>query len=245
MGSAIAHVIGGQAEADLLPLSGLQHLVFCERQCALIHVERLWAENVLTAEGRLLHERADSREVETRGDLRIARGVQIRSRRLGLVGKADVIELHRWSEPRDPHGLSGPVPGRRGRWRPVPVEYKRGAPKYMDCDRVQVCAQAMCLEEMLDVTIPRGVLFYGQRRRRFEVELEEELRTTTVRGARRFHELVSGGLTPRAVREPKCRSCSLLDLCVPPRRHERSVAAYLERGLRAADDAWSREGGPA
>jgi CRISPR-associated exonuclease Cas4 len=226
------------AEADLLPLSGLQHLVFCERQCALIHVEGQWQENVLTAEGKLLHERVDSGEDETRGDLRIVRGLPLRSLRLGLAGRADVVEFHRNEGEASGYGepqAGGPgvhLPGLDGGWRLVPVEYKRGEPKYTDCDRVQLCAQALCLEEMLGALIPEGRLFYGRRRRRFDVLFESQLRSRTEETARRFHELVSSGHTPIVYREPKCRSCSLVDVCKPPpRRGRRSAVEYLQNEL--------------
>lgn len=214
-------------EADLLPLSGLQHLTFCERQCALIHVERQWTENLLTAQGRVLHERVDTRKDEARGDLRILRGVEIQSLALGLAGKADVVELRRSSVPSAETEQLVRLPGIPGSWQPVPVEYKRGRPKPEDCDRIQVCAQAMCLEEMLRITIPRGEIFYGTPRRRVVVELTGDLREHTRESARRFHEFVRAGHTPPAVREPKCRSCSLLEICLPPRGRHRSVAAFL------------------
>lgn len=203
-------------EDDLLPLSALQHLLFCERQCALIHIERLWAENRLTVEGHHLHERADAGRGETRGDLRVARALPLRSLRLGLTGKADVVEFH----------------GQLGAERVVPVEYKRGRPKENRSDEVQLCAQALCLEEMLGVVVPAGALFYGTTRRRTEVPFDAELRATTEEAAARLHALVSSGTTPRAVREPKCESCSLLELCLPaPANRSRSAAGYLERGL--------------
>ncbi len=122
---------------DLIQLSSLQHFVFCPRQCALIHIEQLWDENLFTAEGRIMHERVDQSNRESRGNIRIDYGVPIRSLRLGIVGKADVVEFHRHGE----------------KWMPLPVEYKRGKPKIDNCDRVQICAQAICLEEMLDVEI--------------------------------------------------------------------------------------------
>lgn len=207
-------------ESDLLPLSALQHLLFCERQCALIHIEGLWAENRLTVEGRHLHERADHGHGETRGSLRIARGLALRSLRLGLIGKADVIEVH------DEGG---------GRRRIVPVEYKRGKPKLDDSDRVQLCAQALCLEEMLGVTIEHGALFYGRTRRRTDVVFDAELRATVERAASRLHSLIGSGVTPRAVREPKCENCSLLDLCLPGAAGAwRSAASYVERALAAS-----------
>ncbi|HUP47807.1 MAG TPA: CRISPR-associated protein Cas4 [Thermoanaerobaculia bacterium] len=219
------------SESDLLPLSGLQHLVFCERQCALIHVERVWRENVLTAEGRVLHERTDSGEMEGRGDLRVARGIPLRSLRLGLAGRADVVELHRVY---GPGGTA--VSGLEGCWQPFPVEYKRGTSKWIDCDRVQLCAQALCLEEMLGVQIPSGALFYGQTRRREEVQLDERLRLATEEAAARFHEIVAGGLTPMAYRAPKCKSCSLLEICMPPRRRRASVSRYLAAAIERSDE---------
>lgn len=204
------------AEDDLLPLSALQHLLFCERQCALIHVEQLWAENRLTVEGRHLHERADDGRGETRGALRVARALPLRSLRLGLSGRADVVEFH-----------GGP-----GAERVFPVEYKRGVPKQDRSDEVQLCAQALCLEEMLGVAIPAGALFYGTTRRRTDVAFDVELRATTETAAARLHALIASGVTPSAVRAPKCDGCSLLDLCLPaPAHRARSAAGYLERGF--------------
>lgn len=211
---------------DLLPLSALQHLVFCERQFALIHVEGQWADNPWTVDGKALHDTADAGVAETRGDLRIARSLPLRSRRLGLVGRADVVELHR-SGPGEP-GAS--LPQMTGRWRPVPVEYKRGRPKSHDADRVQLCAQALCLEEMLDVPVPVGALFYGKTRRREGVVFDASLRNRTEAVAARAREILAAGLTPAARREPKCRRCSLLDLCRPDALG-RSVRDYVERSL--------------
>src|SRR3989337_821592 len=138
---------------DLIMLSALQHYVFCPRQCALIHIEQLWAENVLTAEGRIMHDKVDTANRESRGNIRIEYGVPMRSLRLGLIGKADVVEFHKDGD----------------RWIPFPVEYKRGKPKPGNCDKVQLCAQAICLEEMLSVRIPKGALFYGKTKRRLDV----------------------------------------------------------------------------
>jgi CRISPR-associated exonuclease Cas4 len=190
----------GTAESDLLPLSALQHLAFCERQCALIHLEQVWVENRLTAEGRLLHERVHEREDESRGDVRIARGLRIRSYRLGLVGQADAVEFHRQAD---------------GEWRPYPVEYKRGRAKLDDCDRIQLCAQAMCLEEMKQVSVPEGAIFYGQPRRREIVPLGVDLRREVEALAARLHAMIGAGRTPAAQFEPKCENCSLLDVCRP------------------------------
>ncbi|HUG26116.1 CRISPR-associated protein Cas4 [Piscinibacter sp.] len=207
-------------EDDLLPLSALQHLLFCERQCGLIHVEQLWADNRLTVEGSHLHRKADEGPRETRGAVRTTRSVPLRSMRLGLIGKADVVELHRSEQ-------SGSIT-----WRPFPVEYKRGRPKRDLSDKVQLCAQALCLEEMQGITIPAGALFYGSTRRRHDVAFDEVLRTATETAARRLHELVRSRVTPRAVRAPKCDSCSLIDLCLPDATcRSRSARRYVEQAL--------------
>jgi CRISPR-associated exonuclease Cas4 len=211
-------------EDDLLPLSALQHLLFCERQCALIHVEGLWAENRLTVEGGHLHRKAHEGPEESRGEVRITRGVSLRSLRLGLIGKADVVEFHLSQATRE--------------WLPFPVEYKRGRPKRDHSDEVQLCAQALCLEEMLEVPIPAGALFYGSTRRRTDVAFDPALRGRTEAAAARLHELIASGITPRAVREPKCERCSLLNLCLPDALTPgRSAARYLARSLAALEPA--------
>lgn len=221
-------------EADLLPLSGLQHLMFCERQCALIHLERTWRENLLTAQGRVLHERVDAGAGESRAQLRIARSLSLRSLRLGLTGRTDVVEFHR-AEAGD--SRAGRVPGLVGYWRPFPVEYKRGRSKRIDCDRVQLCAQALCLEEMLGVVIATGALFYGRDRRRENVVFGRELRETTETAARRYHDILDSGTTPIVQYASKCRSCSLLDVCVPPKKMERrSVSSYLLTAVAEVGD---------
>jgi len=202
---------------DLIQLSALQHMAFCERQCALIHVEQTWQESGRTAEGRIMHERVHDEGGESRGNVRIERGVSLRSLRLGLIGKADVVEFHRQAD---------------GTWRPFPVEYKRGKPKANDCDKVQLCAQAICLEEMLSVDIPAGAFFYGQTRRRLDVAFDEALRRETEETARRAHELITSGRTPPPVYEKRCESCSLMTDCLPRTiQKRRSVKNYLERIL--------------
>lgn len=238
----------GYGEDDLLPLSALQHLVFCERQCALIHIEQAWRDSALTLEGTHMHERADDSgpRRETRGDLIISRGLPLRSYELGLVGRADVVEFHRVTasgqphEPPEPraacapghaegHGLAIPLEDARGMWVPFPVEYKRGKPKLDRCDEVQLCAQALCIEEMLDVHVPAGALFYGRTLRRQDVEINEPLRKETADTARHLHELVAAGVTPKAVREPKCEKCSMLPLCLPEAMStRRSAVRYLQ-----------------
>jgi len=210
-------------EDDLLPLSGLQHLAFCERQCALIHIEQAWAENLYTAEGRILHERAHDPDQVSRGDIRVEYGMPLRSLRLGLIGKADVVEFHRSEEPD-----SGP-------WRPFPVEYKRGRPKKANVDRIQLCAQAVCLEEMLGVEVPAGALFYGKTRRREDVIFDPALRSQTEETAKRFHALIEAGVTPKAVYGKHCDTCSLRDLCLPGALEKgKSVDRYLMNAAREA-----------
>jgi CRISPR-associated exonuclease Cas4 len=207
------------AEDDLSAISALQHLLFCERQCALIHIEKAWAENQWTVEGKNLHERVHEQSSENRPGIRIARGLRLRSLRLGLVGMADVVEFHMVADiVKYPHG------------QPYPVEYKRGKPKAGHSDEVQLCAQALCLEEMLNVDVPAGSLFYGTTRRRCDVLFDDELRGLTIQTAERLHILLDSGVTPRAEYGPKCEQCSLLGLCMPKTAvPARSVACYLER----------------
>ena len=206
-----------QAEDDLFMLSALQHYIFCPRQCALIHIEQVWTENVFTAEGRLMHERAHDGGSEMRDGVRIDRSLAIRSLRLGLTGKADVVEFHRQHD---------------GSMLPFPVEYKRGKPKADDCDKVQLCAQAICLEEMLDVQIPAGALFYGKTRRRKDVVFDDRLRAKTEETARAVRELLESGITPAAEYAKRCESCSLISECLPKTMgRRRSVQRYMARVL--------------
>ncbi len=201
------------SEDDLLPISALQHLIFCPRQCALIHIERAWSENFFTAQGRVLHERVHQENAERRRDIRVEYGMPLRSLRLGLSGRADVIEFHRWTE---------------GGWRPFPVEYKRGRQKPDNRDAVQLCAQAFCLEEMLNVSVADGAIYYGRERQRSEVKFDENLRKETEDTAGRLHRLIASGRTPPPVYEKKCDTCSLLDLCLPKTiQNKKSVSGYL------------------
>lgn len=207
-------------EDDLLPVSGLQHLLFCERQCALIHVEQLWTENRLTAEGRILHERVHREDRQTRGRIRLEYSMSLRSLRLGLIGKADVVEFHRTEDAS-------------GKWAPFPVEYKRGKPKKDNSDKVQLCAQAMCLEEMLQTAVPVGALFYGKTRHRLDVDFDADLRSETEDTARRFHELFETGVTPKAVYSKKCESCSMKSLCLPKTVNKKvSVNSFINGMLQ-------------
>ena len=212
------------AEEDLLPLSGIQHLLFCERQCALIHIERQWHENRLTAEGRILHRKVDGALCEMHDGIRIEYSVPLRSLRLGLYGKADVVEFHQTRR--------NGSPGTEPYWVPYPVEYKRGRKKKGNFDRIQLCAQGMCLEEMLAVSVSEGSIFYGRARRRELVKFDNDLRQETEEAARSFHALVEKGVTPKAVFKKSCHNCSLQDICMPGiRRKETSVRQYLTRAL--------------
>jgi CRISPR-associated exonuclease Cas4 len=208
-------------EDDLLPISALQHLLFCERQCALIHIEGVWADNRLTVEGHHLHEKAHAGPDERRQQTRVVRGLPLRSLRLGLAGMADVVQFH-----PDPEGGPPTI---------FPIEYKRGSPKKSNADRVQLCAQALCLEEMLDASVPQGALFYGRTRRRLKVAFDAELREETIRAAARLRDLIVRGVTPTAMRQPKCRNCSLVDVCLPTAfRPRRTASDYLRRALQGS-----------
>jgi len=202
-------------EDGLIPLSALQHYLFCPRQCALIHVEQIWAEDGATAEGRILHERVDAGGMDSRPGLRVERGIALRSRALGVIGKADAVEFH------------GRPP------QPVPVEYKRGKPKPHRADEVQLCAQALCLEEMFGIPVPEGALFYGAVRRRTRVAFDPELRALTARVAAEARGMIAAQRTPAPVLMPGCRRCSLLDACQPgrlerPPQVARWLAAQVE-----------------
>ena len=217
-------------EDDLLPISALQHLLFCPRQCALIHVEGVWQDNRLTAEGRIGHERVHEAADESRGDVRIVRGLRLQSLHLGLAGVADVVELHRADAPAD--GAAVSVPSLPGRWTVFPVEYKRGRPKHNRCDEVQLCAQAMCLEEMMAAAIPQGALFYGRTRRRSQVDLDAALRQLTRDAAGELHRLIDTGVTPPPDFSAKCKSCSLHELCLPQRTaRAKSASTYVRKAL--------------
>ena len=210
-------------ESDLIPISALQHFVVCPRQCALIHLEGVWIEDQRTAEGRVAHERVDRGGTETRDAVRRAYGVPLRSLRLGLAGRADAGEFHA-------------VPG-GGPEQPFPIEPKRGRPKRGDEDRVQLCAQALCLEEMLGVSVPAGAQFYGQSRRRAEVVFDDALRRRTEAVAVEVRALFDAGETPPPLAVAPCKSCSLLSACQPTafRARRRSVANWIAGRLAEND----------
>lgn len=196
------------SDDDLLPISGLQHVVFCDRQAALIHVERIWSENVHTVEGQGAHRQVHTAGAEGRGDIRIVRGLALRSLSFGLAGIADVVEFHRAEA-----GVR--IPGSAGLWCPFPVEYKKGKPKRHRADEVQLCAQALCLEEMLGRDVPAGAVYHAQSRTRREVLFTPELRARTEEAAARLHELLASKDVPPAVQKPQCRGCSLRPECLP------------------------------
>lgn len=208
-----------EPEADLIALSALQHYLFCPRQCALIHVEQAWAENRFTAEGRVLHEATAEIGTEKRRGVRVVTAMPLASQRLGVSGIADLVELHRAAN---------------GSWRPFPVEYKRGKPKAHRADEVQLCAQAMALEEMFACDLAEGALFYGETRRRVTVTLDRELRFLTGDIAMACRRMIAKGETPAAVyAKRKCSSCSLAELCQPQRMSRPMQASeWLARTLR-------------
>lgn len=196
---------------ETIAISALQHLLYCERQFALIHLEKEWLENRFTAEGRALHERAHEKAVESRGGVRAARSVSVASEKLGLSGQCDVVEFHR----------DGTI---------IPIEYKRGKPKSHRADDVQLCAQAMCLEEMRSVEISKGYLFYGTTRRRTEILFDEDLRQITSTAALRARSILESGKLPSAQYEKeKCSACSLLPICQP--QSKKSATAWLSKQL--------------
>lgn len=204
--------LGEDAEDDLVSISALQHYLFCPRQCALIHVERIWAEDGATAEGRLLHERVDDGKADRRRGVRVVRGLALRSLTLGVRGRADAVEFYR----------TGQIE------RPYPVEYKRGRPKSHRADEVQLCAQAICLEEMLCTSVPEGALFYGQTRRRLVVAFDAGLRSLTHEVAESVRTMLAGNHTPLPVLTRACKRCSLVNTCQPNRlQRSPAVARWL------------------
>ncbi len=212
-------------DEEYLALSGLQHFMFCRRQWALIHIENQWKENLLTTEGSLMHDRAhDEKLSELRGDILTIRGLRISSEKLGVSGQCDVIEFHRTK-------TGVPLHGREGLWSVYPVEYKRGAPKANQSDAAQLCAQAMCLEEMLGTVIMEGALFYGETHRRTVVAFDHTLRNTVTEALKEMHSLYQRGYTPKSKTGKWCNSCSLNEICLPVLQQVRSVESYLMEAL--------------
>jgi CRISPR-associated exonuclease Cas4 len=195
---------------DYIALSSLQHYAYCPRQCALIHIEQVWSENFWTAEGRLLHERVDNGKQEQRGNVRTERDVSVISHRLRIVGKLDLLEI----QGKSPRNY-------------FPVEYKRGKPKVENWDRVQLCAQALCLEEMRSIRIEEASLWYWKVRRREIVVIDDELRTQTEKIIALTQTMIQSGVTPHAIFDKKCNACSLIDLCKPNALQRDRSAAYV------------------
>ena len=212
-------------EEDFLQLSGLQHFRFCRRQWALIHIENLWSENLRTVEGELLHQRAhNAAQRESRGNLLITRDMRVFSATLGISGACDVVEFHK-------SGSGIPLPGKDGTYQPYPVEYKRGSPRSDDANHLQLCAQAMCLEEMLCCDIPEGALYYGETRHREKVDFTEELRQQVKAALQEMHQLYQRQYTPKVRPSKSCNACSLKELCLPKLMQKKSVGGYLQQDL--------------
>lgn len=216
------------SDEEFLALSGIQHFAFCRRQWALIHIEKRWQENYLTASGQVSHQRAHNEEIrERRGSVLITRGLFVQSPSLGLSGVCDVVEFRQSKD-----GV--PLAGEEGMWNPVPVEYKRGRSKADDSDRLQVCAQAMCLEEMLCCDIPSGFLFYKQTQSREPVVFTTELRASVRAAAKEMHDQFARGCIPRVRKRKACAACSLADECLPALQ-SRSASAYVNEMLEGLE----------
>lgn len=215
----------GNTDADYLLISGLKHFAFCRRRWALVHVEQCWAENALTLDGHHMHERVhDPCFTESRGSVLLSRAMPVSSAALRLTGECDMVELR-----RDESGIS--IHGREGRWRLYPVEYKRGKPDERGADELQLCAQAMCLEEMFVTDISEGSIYYGETRKRMPVALTEELRARVRATANEMHELFRRGYTPKAHMTKVCKSCSMIEICQPTLAKMSSASEYIRRML--------------
>lgn len=216
-------------ENDFLMLSGLTHFAFCRRRWALVHIEQLWKENVFTLDGHYMHERVhDAGFTESRGSVLLSRAMPVRSQKLRINGECDMVELH-----RDSAGV--PIQGRDGLWRLYPVEYKRGKPDGRNAAELQLCAQAMCLEEMFVTEIPEGAIYYGETRRRLKVALTEELRRQVCGLLDEMHALFDRGYTPKVKPTPACKSCSMAEICLPLLNKRPSAAEYVRRKLLEED----------
>lgn len=228
-------------EDQLLPLSGLQHLAFCERRWALVQIEQQWEDNLFTVEGSLLHEKAHSATIESRPGALIRRTLPLHSLRLGLSGQADVVEFL----PVDTAAQGIAVPHRKGFWRACPIEYKRSRDRNgSSAYRIQLCAQALCLEEMLGTPVLTGAVFDGKSKRRQEIQLDPALRSEVERLAARMHLLYAEGKTPAAVYARKCESCSMKPVCLPEAAERSSVRHYLSRAVSINLSQQAVEGDP-
>ncbi|MBR3222832.1 MAG: CRISPR-associated protein Cas4 [Kiritimatiellae bacterium] len=217
-------------EEQLLPLSAVGQYIHCPRRFALLHVEQQWEDNCFTVEGKILHEKADSGVKESRGSIRIIRSIRLRSYELGVTGIADVVEFHRVLS--EENGV--PLPKALGKWRPFPVEYKRGAAKNQDGYKAQLCLQALCLEEMLKVPVPEGALFLGEKQCRIKVDFTSVLRVQVIESCHAMHRLFVSGITPPPTFGKWCASCSVVEDCMPKLTCH-SAKCWLEQELKAID----------
>ena len=212
-------------EEEYLQLSGLQHFRFCRRQWALIHIENLWVENLRTVDGQILHERAhDPGLREKRPGLIVVRGMAVSSRTLGVSGACDVVEFRRCA-------AGVPLRNEEGLFQPYPVEYKRGSPREDRANELQLCGQALCLEEMLCCTIPAGAVYYGEPRRREQVVFTEELRAEVRAALTEMHQYAQRGYTPKVKPRKGCGACSLQDVCLPKLMGKSSVEDYVKEAV--------------
>lgn len=213
------------SEDEFLMLSGLQHYVFCKRQWALIHIEQQWAENFLTTDGNILHDKAhDGASFEKRKEVLISRGMPINSYELGISGTCDIVEFRKSHD-----GIS--IFGRKGKYKIYPVEYKRGTSKEDDSDRLQVVAQALCLEEMFCCTIEKGYLYYGEMKRRVDVEIDESIRSKAKELIDEMHNLFKKKHTPKVKVSKACKACSLESICLPKITSQKNATTYINRML--------------
>lgn len=209
------------SDEDFIQLAGLQHFSFCRRQWALIHIEQQWVENVFTVKGDIFHKNAhNGYSSEKRKDILISRGMPVHSRELGISGECDIVEFIKMAD-----GIS--LPGREGKYRVYPVEYKRGKSKITDEDRLQLTAQVICLEEMFVTDIPEAYLFYGETRRRERVEITQELRAECGKLLKEMHGLYARGYTPVVKKTKKCETCSLKEICLPKLEKSKKVTSYV------------------
>jgi CRISPR-associated exonuclease Cas4 len=209
-------------DEDFLSIAGIQHYVFCPRQWALIHIEQKWSDNLRTVSGNIFHENAhNGAERELRGDTLTTRGLPVFSRTLGINGVCDVVEFK-----RDKNGVE--LAGMDGRWKPIPVEYKKGEPKLNNCDKLQLAAQAVCLEEMLLCRIEKGYLFYGETRHRFEVAIDDDLRGQLAEITENMHKYYEMQYTPKVKISKSCNACSLKEMCIPVICKNISAKKYIE-----------------
>lgn len=214
------------SQDDYLMISGIQHFMFCRRQWALIHIEQQWAENEHTVVGELMHKKAhDPYLTEKRKDIIIARALPVSSKIMGVSGECDIVEFRKCAEGIHLHG-------HRGMFSIYPVEYKKGKPKLMEEDRLQLAAQAMCLEEMFSTEVPEGAIFYGETRRREIVEITPELRTEVEKMFQEMHQYYDRHYTPKVKYSKSCNACSLKDLCLPKLGKAVSVATYIDKMLK-------------